>query len=146
MLRAEAAAVAEGRKESADFAARYAAGATSKSPSTLLRYFLFESEETRTYEQYLGIVSRVRRAFETLDELMHEKTRGDPYLIDRIVLYIDDLDRCRDEQVVQVLEAVHLLLAFDLFVVVVGVDVRWLEGSLLQEPVRRERQRPQWGG
>ena len=28
------------------------------------------------------------------------------------------------------LEAVHLLLAFDLFVVVVGVDVRWLKGSL----------------
>ena len=50
--------------------------------------------------------------------------------IDRIVLYVDDLDRCRHEQVVKVLEAVHLLLAFDLFVVVVGVDARWMRNAL----------------
>ena len=53
--------------------------------------------------------------------------------IDRIVLYIDDLDRCGPRQVVQVLQAVHLLLALDLFVVVVGVDPRWLTRSLQHE-------------
>ena len=46
------------------------------------------------------------------------------------MLYIDDLDRCRPTQVVDVLQAVHLLLAFPLFVVVVGVDMRWLERAL----------------
>lgn len=50
--------------------------------------------------------------------------------IDRIVLYIDDLDRCPAERVVEVLEAVHLLLALPLFVVVVGVDARWVERAL----------------
>ncbi len=50
--------------------------------------------------------------------------------IDRIVLYIDELDRCREELVIRVLEAVNLLLAFELFVVVVGVDPRWLKESL----------------
>lgn len=50
--------------------------------------------------------------------------------IDRIILYIDDLDRCRAERVVEVLEAVHLLLALPLFVVVVGVDARWVEKAL----------------
>ncbi len=40
--------------------------------------------------------------------------------IDRIVLYIDDLDRCPEVKVVEVLQAVHLLLAYPLFVVVVG--------------------------
>ncbi len=50
--------------------------------------------------------------------------------IDRIVLYIDDLDRCPEDKVVDVLQAVHLLLAFPLFVVVVGVDSRWLLHSL----------------
>ncbi|MFE9323357.1 P-loop NTPase fold protein [Nocardia sp. NPDC052278] len=50
--------------------------------------------------------------------------------VDRIVLYIDDLDRCRPDQVVEVLQAVHLLLAFELFVVVVGVDPNWLLRSL----------------
>ena len=48
----------------------------------------------------------------------------------RLVLYIDDLDRCPPSRVVEVLQAVHLLLAFPLFVVVVGVDPRWLLRSL----------------
>ena len=46
--------------------------------------------------------------------------------IDRIVLYIDDLDRCPPRRVVEMLEAIHLLLAVRLFVVVVAVDPRWL--------------------
>jgi len=50
--------------------------------------------------------------------------------IDRIVLYIDDLDRCPPERVVEVLQAIHLLLTFPLFVVVVGVDARWVSRSL----------------
>jgi len=48
----------------------------------------------------------------------------------RLVLYIDDLDRCPSEQVVQVLQAVHMLLAFRLFVVFVAVDVRWVSHAL----------------
>lgn len=65
-----------------------------------------------------------------------EPTKGEvdakleEYRIDRIVLYIDDLDRCPPKQVVDVLQAIHLLLAFELFVVVVGVDARWIRHSL----------------
>jgi WD40 repeat protein len=50
--------------------------------------------------------------------------------IDRIALYIDDLDRCPPKRVVEVLEAVHLILALKLFVVVLAVDPRWLLQSL----------------
>ncbi len=50
--------------------------------------------------------------------------------IDRIVLYIDDLDRCPSERVVEVLQAIRLLLDFKLFVVVVGVDARWVTRAL----------------
>ncbi|HEU5161173.1 MAG TPA: P-loop NTPase fold protein [Streptosporangiaceae bacterium] len=46
--------------------------------------------------------------------------------IDRIILYVDDLDRCPPDRVVAMLEAIHLLLAVELFVVVVAVDPRWL--------------------
>ncbi len=63
--------------------------------------------------------------------------------VERIVLFIDDLDRCPDDKVVDVLQAVHLLLAFELFIVVVGVDSRWLVRSLnahfeklLEEPAQ----------
>jgi hypothetical protein len=53
--------------------------------------------------------------------------------IDRIVLFVDDLDRCQPEKVVDVLQAVHLLLAFPLFAVVVGVDQRCLRTSLQEQ-------------
>jgi hypothetical protein len=48
----------------------------------------------------------------------------------RIILYIDDLDRCPPQKVIDVLQAVHLLLTFPLFVVVVAVDARWVSRSL----------------
>jgi len=60
-----------------------------------------------------------------------EKLRRKPIdQIQRIVLYIDDLDRCPPKRVAEVLQAVHLLLAFRLFVVVVAVDPRWLHRAL----------------
>lgn len=46
--------------------------------------------------------------------------------IDRIIIYVDDLDRCPPARVVEMLEAIHLLLAVELFVVVVAIDPRWL--------------------
>jgi len=53
--------------------------------------------------------------------------------INRIVLYIDDLDRCPSSRVVEVLQAIHLLVSFPIFVVVVGVDSRWMAHSLARE-------------
>lgn len=100
------------------------------------------------YRRGLGIMSRLRKDFEQLTLLVGARPDGPddaapPPLreaarslanaendIERIVLYIDDLDRCSPDQVVKVLQAVHLLLAFRLFVVVLGVDSRWLEASL----------------
>ncbi|WP_062388882.1 KAP family P-loop NTPase fold protein [Demequina iriomotensis] len=52
---------------------------------------------------------------------------------ERIVLYVDDLDRCRPDRVIEVLETVHLLLAESSFVVIVAVDPRWLERSLVRQ-------------
>lgn len=77
----------------------------------------------------------MRKDFEELVGLLadwraHPEANPESRPIDRVVLHIYDLDRCEPRQVVQVMEAVHLLLAMDLFVVVVGVDPRWLVGSL----------------
>ena len=46
--------------------------------------------------------------------------------LDRIVVYVEDLDYCKAETVVNVLQAIHLLLSFDLFAVVLAADSRWL--------------------
>lgn len=53
--------------------------------------------------------------------------------LSRIILYIDDLDRCPPPVVVDVLQAVHLLLCFPLFSVVVAVDARWVSRALHEQ-------------
>jgi KAP family P-loop domain len=111
------------------------------SPGRRLYSFLTERAGSEDYRRELGVISTVRRDFQQLMTLMKawEREREEPggaavpEPIGRIVLYIDDLDRCSPRQVVDVLQAVHLLLALDLFVVVVGVDPRWLEHSLRQQ-------------
>ncbi len=103
-------------------------------PGRQLIRFLKDRASAEDYRQHLGLVSLIRKDFEQLSNLLTRAGKGkDPSLpqIDRIVLYIDDLDRCRANRVIEVLEAVHLLLAFPLFAVVVAVDPRWLRQSLL---------------
>ena len=89
------------------------------------------------YQGHLSLVSTVRRDFQDLREWLQGEDRVPAGRIERIVLYIDDLDRCDASQVVRVLEAVHLMLALDLFVVVVGVDPRWLLASLADQYSRQ---------
>ena len=37
---------------------------------TILRYFLFEDSDTKEYEKHIGLVSRARRTFQKLDEII----------------------------------------------------------------------------
>ena len=105
-------------------------------PGRRLYTFLAERAQGDSYRRNLGVISTIRRDFEELVGLLRD-WRDDPAPgtspVDRIVLYIDDLDRCGHRQVVEVLQAVNLLLALDLFIVVVGVDPRWLLRSLRSE-------------
>jgi hypothetical protein len=78
------------------------------------------------YQQHLGVVSLLRKDLETFANLLANDADGP----ERVVLYIDDLDRCPPDVVIKVLEAVHLLVALPVFVVVVGVDPRWLHQAI----------------
>jgi hypothetical protein len=96
-----------------------------------LAQFLSERTQSDDYRKYLGLISTIRQDFDKLEEQLAAAAAGpQSRRVDRIVLYIDDLDRCSEEKVMEVLQAVHLLLAYPLFVVVVGVDPRWLLHSL----------------
>lgn len=101
----------------------------------VLAQFIEERAACTDYRRHLGITAVIRRDFEKLASLISSRSRpaaraeASPS-VDRIVLYIDDLDRCPPDKVVAVLEAIHLILAFELFVVVVGVDARWVSRSL----------------
>lgn len=122
--------------------------------------FIEERVSSPDYQEHLGIIALIRRDLDNLSDLLSKNSREKRKAwqnlpktsdlatsevadetpveenkegvaeVDRIILYIDDLDRCPPERVVEVLQAVHLLLAFKLFVVVVAVDSRWLLRSL----------------
>jgi hypothetical protein len=92
--------------------------------------FLTERRQSTQYLTHLGLISTIRQDFEKLRDLLADLQTHGTRPIDRIILYVDDLDRCAPDKVVEVLQAIHLLLAFDIFNVVVGVDARWLERSL----------------
>jgi hypothetical protein len=112
---------------------------------TLLDEFLDDRVSSDGYLKELTIFSRIRNDFERLSDLMTrankkyvaERVGGeivDPPTVSRIVLYIDDLDRCPADRVVEVLKMVHLLLAFPLFVCVAAVDPRWITRCLHKAP------------
>ncbi|RSN41780.1 NTPase [Amycolatopsis sp. WAC 04197] len=91
----------------------------------------FAESRVSDYVEHLGVVSLLRKDLETFATMLSEVPHGSGK-IERTVLYIDDLDRCPPKVVVQVLEAIHLLLALPVFVVVVGVDSRWLKKAVEQ--------------
>ncbi|MEL6558837.1 MAG: P-loop NTPase fold protein [Bacteroidota bacterium] len=104
--------------------------------------FIERRAKSDVYQKELGIVSMIRNDFKILSELFADKTKEEQHRdfrscfskpLSRIVLYIDDLDRCPEDRVIEVLEAVNLLMAFPLFVVVVGVDPRWVKNALIKK-------------
>lgn len=112
-------------------------------PGQLLIQYIDQRAASDDYRKHLGVPAIIRRDFEELSRRLEEENRSfidtddgeqqpNRHAVNRIILYIDDLDRCPPPVVVKVLQAVHLLLAFPLFVVVVAVDSRWLANSLEQ--------------
>jgi hypothetical protein len=94
--------------------------------------YLLRLAEDREHGGRLGMLALVRRDFHTLSQRLsgRDPTVEPRELPRRVVIYIDDLDRCPPQRVVATLEAVHLLLSFPLFIVVIAVDIRWLSASL----------------
>lgn len=98
--------------------------------SQSLGYFVAQRSNSDDYRRHLGLISLIRKDFDGLVDRLKTKGKEQGRQIDRIILYIDDVDRCPPKMVVDILQAVHLLLAYELFVVVVSVDPRWLLRSL----------------
>lgn len=97
--------------------------------------------QTDPYSEQLGLLQQVKGDIEELtDRLVIQN--GDPEHIKkkklelfprgpaRVVLYIDDLDRCPPNKVVEVLEAVQLLVKTSLFIVVLAIDDRYIARAL----------------
>jgi Cdc6-like AAA superfamily ATPase len=48
----------------------------------------------------------------------------------RVLIVIDDLDRCEPDKAVEVLQSINLLLNFDSFIVCIGIDARVITGAV----------------
>jgi len=115
--------------------ARYVDPLGPANPPRLLRYVLEDDPDTQALESQLGLIGRTRRLFQTVDDIVRKERAKSPHeraddVPDRVIIYIDDLDRCSEDQVYNVLQSIHLLLAFELFVVVVGVDIARVRTAL----------------
>lgn len=122
------------RQKREEFISKYrgtADGGMAGAPGVMLEYLLRDSADAVKIRSQLGTLATVRRCFDQLSAIIRAGRRNrDGQTVERIVVYFDDLDRCTEEQVVAVMQAVHLLLAYDCFVAVVAVDARWLKHSL----------------
>ena len=120
-------------------------GLSSTVPS--LNAFISERLQTDSYAKQLGTLQQVQRDLADLTQHFTFPSQADitkdefkeklakikeifPRGSARIVLYIDDLDRCPPDQVVKVLEAVQLILKTPLFIVVLAIDDRYIARSL----------------
>ena len=148
---------AKDKQEEADRAALIAQAARAEAeklqreaeallPERRIAAFIQDRAGAKDYRRHLGVPALIRRDFEKLSAMFNTQRmqedkgmdglgpgttgRNDLAIVNRIILYIDDLDRCPPEKVVEVLRAIHLLLAFPLFVVIVAVDARWMKRSL----------------
>ena len=111
---------------------------------TSLEEFVSDRLQPDSYNKDLGIMHRVKddladlsrrflpppatsREFQAkLEQLQKIFPRGPA----RVVVYIDDLDRCPPKRVVEVLEAVQLLVKTPLFIAVLAIDERYITRAL----------------
>lgn len=109
-------------------------------PMTRISELLQDSTMEEQRSKHRGVIGDLHDQLRALSEALsaakkrYESDTGGAEIpappIQRIFMFVDDLDRCEPHQVVDVLQAVHLLQATGLFVVLVAVDPRWLETSL----------------
>ena len=95
--------------------------------------FVSDRLQVDDYGKRLGLMQQVKQDLAALSDRLtdwqhnrEELKKFFPRGPARVVLYIDDLDRCPPDRVVEVLESVQLLLNTKLFIVVLGIDDRYI--------------------
>ncbi|MEL6223442.1 MAG: P-loop NTPase fold protein [Cyanobacteria bacterium J06627_8] len=107
-----------------------------------LNDFVNDRLSTKTYASRLGLMQQVKDdLFDLSNKLLPPSGQrleskigflkeAFPRGPARVVVYIDDLDRCPPDRVVEVLEAVQLLVKTPLFIAVLAIDERYITRAL----------------
>ncbi len=83
------------------------------------------------YGDQLRVMTDIKHDLTSLEERLHAtNAAGEDIVTGRILILIDDLDRCEPGKAVEVLQALNLLLNFNSFVVVLGIDARIVTGAI----------------
>jgi hypothetical protein len=82
------------------------------------------------YGQQIGYMENIKHDLETLEARLHEGGDRTAPTTGRILILIDDLDRCEPAKAVEVLQAVNLLLNFNSFIVCLGIDARIITSAI----------------
>ena len=89
-----------------------------------------ERAHSSDYKQHLGLISLIRNDLEKLSKYLMDLDNMATHKIDRIVLYIDDLDRCTPERIIENLEAVKLFLNVPKTAFIIGADPRIVKHAI----------------
>jgi predicted KAP-like P-loop ATPase len=124
-----------------------AKNALPKDKFASLASFVSARVKDAAYENQLGVMHQVKQDLTKLSqallpppsdseeykEKLNKLKRVFPRGPARVFLYIDDLDRCPPNTVVEVLEAVQLLVKNPLFIAVLAIDERYINRALAQQ-------------
>ena len=89
--------------------------------------------DSKKYESKFGIVHEAHQDLLRMTESMmnpNQRKKIFPRGIPRVVLFIDDLDRCKHDVVVEAVETLQLLVNTDLFVSILAIDPRYVTLSI----------------
>ncbi|HWM25132.1 MAG TPA: P-loop NTPase fold protein [Chthoniobacterales bacterium] len=79
------------------------------------------------YREQMGFQHRVKDDLEFIRTfLIKQKGRKDC----RVVVFIDDLDRCSEDKIMEVLQAINLVLGSSKFFVIVGMDTKMIHRAI----------------
>lgn len=81
---------------------------------------LFQEEE---YGKHIGYMSLIQDDLKYLQDKLAQRDS-------RVLIIIDDLDRCEPAKAVAVLQAIRLLLNFESFIVCLGIDARVITAAV----------------
>jgi len=89
------------------------------------------SERVRSYTQQPDYLDRMGYQHQVIDDLKFViwRLRGDKP-DPRIVVFIDDLDRCSDEKIVEILQAINVVLGESECYVFLGIDARMIHRAI----------------
>jgi hypothetical protein len=94
-----------------------------------------ELVEQGGYGDELPYMREIHADLAFLTQQLHRKSKSDgsrssEQPVPRVLVMIDDLDRCDPDKAVEVLQAINLLLNFEVFVICLGIDARVITAAV----------------